>query len=81
MRKLDVIEQYLSILADDDKITYFHSHNDTQKDILKIVTVYDEGKRYRVKFSINGEVVTNKRLPNMESVDLLISQLLPEDYG
>jgi hypothetical protein len=81
MPKLDVVEQYLSILADDDHITFFHSHHDEQKDVLKIVTVYDEGKKYRLKFSVNGEVVINKRFSGLETVNKLINELLPEDYG
>lgn len=80
-KKLDVIESYLRILSDDDNITFFHSHHNPQTDTLKVVTVYDEGKKYRLKFSVNGDVVINQRYPNLDPINSLISELLPEDYG
>lgn len=80
-KKLDIIESYLRILADDDNITFFHHHHDEKKDQLKVVTVYDEGKKYRIKFTINGDVIFNLRYANLEPINRLISELLPENYG
>ena len=81
IRKLNAVDRYLKILNGDENITYFHSQHNKENDSVKIVTVYDEGKFYRVKCTIDGDIVINKRFPNIETVTQIISELQPEPYG
>jgi hypothetical protein len=80
-KKLNVIDQYLKILNGDENITYYHAHHDKSNDSVKIVTVYDEGRNYRIKYTINGDVIINRKYPSINTITRMISEIQPEPYG